>query len=24
VMTWKNALQGWNKPHDPLAQVHPD
>jgi TRAP-type C4-dicarboxylate transport system permease small subunit len=24
VMTWKNARQGWNKPHDPLAQVHPD
>jgi len=24
VMTWQNARQGWKKPHDPLAQVHPD
>lgn len=24
VMTWKNARQGWTKPHDPLQQVHAD
>lgn len=24
VMTWKNARQGWNKPHDPLQQIHAD
>jgi TRAP-type C4-dicarboxylate transport system permease small subunit len=24
VMTWKNARQGWSKPHDPLAQIHAD
>lgn len=24
VMTWKNARQGWNKPHDPLEQIHAD
>jgi TRAP-type C4-dicarboxylate transport system permease small subunit len=24
VMTWKNARQGWKKPHDPLAQIHAD
>ena len=24
VMTWKNFRQGWQKPHDPLAQIHAD
>jgi TRAP-type C4-dicarboxylate transport system permease small subunit len=24
VMTWKNARQGWKKPHDPLEQIHAD